>query len=165
MKKLLVSLTLLFSCSLAHAQSYTGSNTGTIAVSSIINVTLSNLTPSASFTNLSAYLTGLTINNFSGVAVKSNVNWSLTISAQSQYFTPMSLGGSATMPATILGFRENGATTFNTLSTNGQLLKLGTKGNAATVGNTFNIDMSFNPGLNYAGGIYTIGVLYTVTQQ
>jgi hypothetical protein len=164
-KKLLLYIVVLLAGTRCYAQSFTAANTGTIGVTSVLNVSLTNLTPSASFNTLNTYLTGLQLNNFCGVAVKGNVNWQLSISAQNQYFTPMSVGATATMPVSIVSFRQSGTMDFYTLSTNSQLLKTGSKGSTATIGNTFDVDMKFNPGLNYAGGIYTAGVLYTVTQQ
>jgi hypothetical protein len=134
-------------------------------VSTVLSITLSNQAAAPSFSTSSDYLNGKTTLNYATVAIKSNVNWIVSINAQSTYFTPQTQGGSTDMPATVLGIRLNGNTTFTTMTTTSQTLKTGNKGNAAATGNTYNVDMKFNPGFNYNGGLYSIGVLYTVSQQ
>jgi len=149
----------------AEGQTWTNTVSGTITVSTVLSITLSNQAAAPSFSTSSDYTNGKTTLNYTQVAIKSNVNWIVSVKAQSTYFTPQTQGGSTDMPATVLGFRLNGNVSFTTLTTTSQTLKTGNKGNAAVTGNTYNVDMKFNPGFNYNGGLYSIGMVYTVSQQ
>lgn len=156
---------LLFSGTCIYAQTWSTTGSGTISVGTVMNVTLSNQAATPSFNTAANYQSGKTTLNYTTVAVKSNVDWIISLKAQSTYFTPQTVGASTDMPATVLGFRLNGNPGFITMSTTSQTLKLGNNGNAALAGNTFNIDMFFNPGFNYAGGLYNISLLYTLSAQ
>jgi len=164
LRRLLIALFILISATTSHAQwSTTGS--GNITVSTVLSITLSNQASTPTFTTASDYQNGKTITNYATIAIKSNVDWLVSVKAQSTYFTPQTVGASNDMPASVLGIRLNGNTTFLTMSTTSQTLKTGTDGNAAASGHTFKVDMKFNPGFNYAGGLYNMSVMYTVTQQ
>ena len=106
---------------------------GTIIVSSIMSITVTNLTGTTNFTTSNDYANGKTISNYAAVAIKSNVLWVLSISSQSANFSPQSTGASTNMPASILGMRVNGTSSFLTMSTSSQTLKTGGRGNAAVV--------------------------------
>lgn len=165
MKRVFLILLILFSITRGYGQTWTTTISGTFDVGTVLDVNLSNQAAAPSFTTASDYQNGKTILNYATVAIKSNVNWIVSINAQSVYFTPQTVGASTDMPASVLGLRVNGNVNFLTMSTTSQTLKTGNKGNAAATGNTYNIDAKFNPGFGYNGGIYNIGVLYTVTQQ
>ena len=165
MKRILIVLFILFTVTKAHAQTWSTTGSGTINVGTVFSITLSNQAAAPSFTTAANYQSGKTTLNYATVAIKTNVDWIVSINAQSTYFTPQTQGGSTDMPATVLGVRVNGNATFTTISTTSQTLKTGNNGPATLAGNTFNIDMFFNPGFNYVGGIYNISLLYTLTQQ
>lgn len=150
---------------MSRGQTWSTTVSGTITVSTVLSITLSNQAAAPSFATSSDYTNGKTTLNYTQVAIKSNVNWIVSVKAQSTYFTPQTQNASTDMPATVLGFRLNGAVSFVTLTTTSQTLKTGNKGNAAVTGNTYNVDMKFNPGFNYNGGLYSIGMMYTVSQQ
>jgi len=149
----------------AQPKSFNGSASGTIGVFSVMSLNFTNLTGVVSFNTPDDYFSGITINNAATIAVKSNVNWQLSVSAQSAFFMPMSQGASSDMPSSVLGIRRNGTTTFLQMNTGSQTLKTGNKGAATATGNTFDIDTRINPGFGYSGGSYNIGVLFTLSQQ
>ena len=130
-----------------------------------MSITITNLSGTVTFADANDYSSGQSISDYAQIAIKSNVNWSVSFSAQSANFTPMSSGASNNMPSSILSLRRDGMSTFNTLTTSSKSLKTGNRGNASKSGNTFNVDMKFDPGFGYAGGVYNIGILYTLTQQ
>ena len=165
MKRILIVLLILFTITQTHAQTWSTTGSGTIDIGTVMNVALSNQAATPSFTTAANYTSGKTTLNYTTVAVKSNVDWIISLKAQSALFTPQTVGASNNMPASVLGFRVNGNPTFITMTTTSQTLKMGSNGNAALAGNTFNIDMFFNPGFNYAGGLYNISILYTLTAQ
>lgn len=155
---------LLFSC-IAQGQSFSSSTSGNVDIYSVLNLNITNLSGVVSFNTPNDYFSGQTINNSATIAIKSNVSWQVSVSAQSAFFQPMTTGASTNMPASVVGIRRNGTSSFNSLSTGGATLKTGSRGNASTSGNSFDIDMSLSPGFEYNGGIYNIGILYTLTQQ
>lgn len=164
--RILLFILALFLGSAAYGQySFNDNAVGNITVTSIMSITITNLSGTVTFANANDYSSGQSINNYAQIAIKSNVNWSVSFSAQSANFTPMSSGASNNMPSSILSLRRNGTSTFSTLATSSKSLKTGNRGDAAKSGNTFNVDMKFDPGFGYAGGVYNIGILYTLTQQ
>lgn len=166
MKYICITILCFLSASVyAQPKSFNGSASGTIGVFSVMSLNFTNLTGVVSFNTPDDYFSGITINNAATIAVKSNVNWQLSVSAQSAFFMPMSQGASSDMPASVLGIRRNGTTTFLQMNTGSQTLKTGNKGAATATGNTFDIDTRINPGFGYSGGSYNIGVLFTLSQQ
>ncbi|OSZ78725.1 hypothetical protein CAP35_10900 [Chitinophagaceae bacterium IBVUCB1] len=162
----IVILLCLFSqAAFAQAKSFNGTASGTISVFSVMSLNFTNLTGVISFNTPDDYFSGITMNNAATISVKSNVNWQLSVSAQSAFFMPMSQGASTDMPASVLGIRRNGTTTYMQMNTASQTLKTGNKGAATATGNTFDIDTRINPGFGYSGGSYNIGVLFTLSQQ
>lgn len=149
----------------AEAQSFNSSTSGNFDIYSVLSLTFTNLTGVVSFNTPNDYFNGITVNNSATIAVKSNVNWQVSVATQSSTFTPMSMGASTNMPSSILAIRRNGNTTFTPMTTNSQTLKTGNRGPATTSGNTFDIDTRIDPGFSYSGGNYNIGVVYTLTQQ
>ncbi len=149
----------------AKSQSFTSTLSGTANIYSVLNINITNLSGVVSFNTPNDYFSGQTINNAATIAIKSNVPWQVGISAQSANFQAMTQGASTNMPASVLGVRRNGTSTFLLMSTSSQTLKTGNKGNTTTSGNTFDIDTNLNPGFGYNGGSYNIGILYTLTQQ
>lgn len=166
MRLLLSAILFLLSCAaIAQPKSFNGSSSGTIGVYSVLSINFTNLTGVISFNTPNDYFNGITVNNAATIAVKSNVNWQVSVATQSSTFTPMSMGASTDMPSSILAIRRNGNTTFTPMTTNSQTLKTGNRGPATTSGNTFDIDTRLDPGFSYSGGNYNIGVVYTLTQQ
>ncbi len=166
MRLLLSAILLFLSCvAIAQPKSFNGSSSGTIRVYSVLSINFTNLTGVISFNTPNDYFNGITVNNAATIAVKSNVNWQVSVASQSSTFTPMSMGASTDMPASILAIRRNGYTGFTPLSVNSQTLKTGNRGPANTSGNTFDIDTRLDPGFSYSGGNYILGVVFTLTQQ
>ncbi len=166
MKYIYIAILCFLSASVyAQPKSFNGNASGTISVFSVMSLNFTNLTGVVSFNTPDDYFSGITLNNAATIAVKSNVNWQLSVSAQSAFFMPMSQGASSDMPSTVLGIRRNGNTTFLQMNTSSQTLKTGNKGAATATGNTFDIDTRINPGFGYSGGSYNIGVLFTLSQQ
>lgn len=147
----------------ANAQ-YTGTARGNFVVYSMQSLSVSNLSGLISFESPNDYFNGVVANNYANIKVKSNANWQLSFAAQSTYFTALSKGASTDMPSTVLGIRQNGQSSFKTLTTQSQSLTSGSRG-SGTGRHDFNIDVNFNPGFNYSGGLYSIGVVYTLTKQ
>ena len=146
-------------------QSFTGSSSGTITISTVQNETLSpGASVSATMSGVTTLASGTTLTNCATFAIKSNILWLLQFNATSTYFTP-SGSGSTTMPCGIIGIRLNGGSTFKTVTTSAQTLTIGNRGNASLSGNTVSIDMNLNPGFSYKGDVYTISILYTLTHQ
>lgn len=154
---------LLAYCFTVNAQ-YTGTTQGNFVVYSMQSLSVSNLSGLISFESPNDYFNGVVANNYANIKVKSNANWQLSFAAQSTYFTALSKGASTDMPSTVLGIRQNGQSSFKSLTTQSQSLTSGTRG-SGTEKHDFNIDVNFNPGFNYSGGLYSIGVVYTLTKQ
>jgi hypothetical protein len=113
---------------------------------------------------VSDLLNGLISSNCATFAVKSNELWLVQVKATSTNFTPLGLG-STNMPASVLGVRVNGTSSFTNLTTTVQTLKTGNRGNESASGNTFSVDLRFAPGFSYKGDIYLITLQYTITKQ
>ncbi len=145
--------------------SFSQNVSGSINVFTIQSLTLSGGTVTPSFTTMEHYFSGVVLQNYITVSVRSNGPWTVSVQAQNQYFTPMSQGGSTNMPAGVLSLRRENQVNFTPVSVAGHTLKSGGKGGATAPGNTFTIDMKFNPGFGYKGGIYTLGLMYTLSQQ
>ena len=165
MRRIIIIISLLVCSIYAKGQSFSGSVSGTATIYSVLNISITNLSGVVSFNTPNDYFSGIIVNNSATLAIKSNVSWQVGISAQSAYFQAMTQGASTDMPASILGIRRNGTTTFLQMSTSSQTLKTGNKGNASTSGNTFDIDTEIDPGFGYSGGSYNIGIVFTLTQQ
>lgn len=148
----------------SNAQSYNGSASGNFIVYSVQSITITNLSGVISFSTPNDYFNGVVVKKYSNIKVKSNANWLVSFAANSTYFTPLSKGASADMPASVVGVRLHDQNTFKTLSTQSQKLTDGSKGSNGSKHN-FDIDVSFNPGFKYNGGLYSIGVVYTLTKQ
>lgn len=159
---LVISFILLFAS--AFGQGKSGTAPGRVMVYSIQSLQITKLNGVVSFNSPNDYFNGISITNYANVKVKSNENWLLSFNAQSQYFTPLTQGGSSDMPCTILGLKINGRNNFKTLRTNSKKLR---QGNRGSTGNKcdFNIDMHFDPGFGFSGGLYSISILYTLTKQ
>jgi len=164
-KKLIFIFILFYFSEKAFCQySFTGSASGTMDISSIVNLTVS--TPGTiTFSTTSDYLNGITSLNYTSLAVKSNILWLVEVQANAANFTAMGGGASSSMPCTVLSYRVNGTSAFTTMSTGAQTLQLGDQGDASSSGNTFGLDLKFNPGFSYPGGQYSISLLYTITNQ
>lgn len=157
---------LLLSCLGADAQySFNANVSGLISVSTVQSLSLTGGAAIPNFSSMNDYYNGVVMDDYLTVGVKSNVPWMINVQAQSQYFTPMTTGGSTNMPASVLSLKTSLSGNYTALSPNGITLKTGNRGGAAATGNNFTVDMRFNPGFAYKGGIYTIGLLYTLTAQ
>lgn len=145
----------------AYCQTSTDAESGTIAVATIMSISLTTNSGSVSFTGINDYANGQTMSNFATVTLKSNALWLVSLSSNATYFTALSNGATTTMPASILSYKLSTGSTYTALSTTSQTLKTGGRG----AGQTFNVDVNFNPGFNYPGGLYSIGLVYTLTSQ
>ena len=166
MKKIYFIILIFILSEKVFAQSFSGSTSGHMTVSSIMNL---RITSGASIGGISlsgvgSLLTGLISSNCASFAVKSNELWLVEVKSTSTVFTPLGLG-SLNMPASVLGVRVNGTSSFTNLSTTAQTIKTGNRGDESASGNTFNIDLNFNPGFSYKGDIYLISLQYTITKQ
>lgn len=147
-----------------NAQSYSGSAAGNFIVYSIQSLSITNLSGVISFNSPNDYFNGVVANKYANFKIKSNANWQISFAANNSYFTALSKGASDNMPASVIGIRQNGSSSFKTLSTQSQKLTDGNRG-ANSAKHDFDIDVSFNPGFAYSGGLYSIGVVYTLTKQ
>ena len=163
MRSLLI-IVFVVACLSCKAQSYTGSVQGNFVVYSMQSLTVTALGGLITFSSPNDYLNGVISKNYASVSVKSNASWILNFAAQSTYFTALSRNASTDMPATVLGVRKAGGSSFKTLSTQAQKLESGGRGSSGEH-HEFNIDVNFNPGFKYSGGLYSIGIVYTLTKQ
>jgi hypothetical protein len=147
-----------------QSYSYNGYASGNINITSVQNITFTANATTTYFNTIADYQSGKISTNYGTIAIKSNVPWHLSVSAQTATFTPTT-GGSTNMPASVLSFKLSTGSTYVSLSTSSQTLKTGNRGTTTTSGNTFNIDQKFTPGFGYKGGIYTLAVMYTLAQQ
>ena len=139
--------------------------TVTVNVQTVMGVSLQqNSSTSITFSSATNYTSGITLNNFHSLQVRSNVPWLVSVTAPS-YFTPASQGADANMPSSIMGIKASTASSFLPLSTSAQTIKTGIAGDISASGNTSNFDMRFNPSYNYSAGIYNISLTYTLTGQ
>ncbi|MBS1588213.1 MAG: hypothetical protein JST52_01235 [Bacteroidetes bacterium] len=166
MKTILAILVLAFSSRQAAAQySYSASLTGNVSVYAIQSLTFTGGSVIPSFNSLDDYINGVVANNYVSVGVKSNVSWTLSVQAESAFFTPSSQSGSTNMPCSVLSVKQSGSNNYIPLSTNSQTIKTGNKGGLNNAGNSFGLDLRYNPGFMYKGDIYNLGLIYTLTHQ
>jgi len=163
---ILILLFVVFSSYHSRAQySFNASVTGTIVIAPALSLNYTALVGTFAVNDIVSYYNGVTTTNAATIAVTGNTSWIIKVSANSNFFTAQGGGASATMPASVLGVRLNGSSTFLSMSTTAQTLNMGNPGAATVSGNTFNIDMFFNPGFSYPGGNYSLGLLFTLTSQ
>jgi hypothetical protein len=161
MKHVILFAAMLISFSYLHAQT-TGTSNQTVNLT-LLNAISLNIT-SATGTTLSFnasddYLNGIANNNASTFQVKSNRPWAVTVKAAAANFSGPA-APAATMPASVLGVRLNGGTTYTTLSTTAAAFTSGARGD-----NSYSVDYKATPGFAYDAGTYTLSVVYTATQQ
>lgn len=162
MKKIITLLTLFSICFFAaNAQSTsTASQTVTLTLQNAINISVTSATgTSFLFDDVSEYQNGQTNSNAATFLVKSNRPWAVTVKAAAGTFSGPAAPATQ-MPASVLGVRLNGGSTFSALSTTAASLTSGARGSSS-----FNIDYNANPGFNYDAGTYSLSVVYTATQQ
>ncbi len=162
MKKILVlAVILLAGFTAVNAQSAsTASQTLTLTLQNAINISITSATgTSFLFDDVSEYQNGQSNANASTFLVKSNRPWAVTVKAASALFSGPA-APAAQMPASVLGVKLNGGSSFTALSTTGASLTTGARGSSS-----FNIDYNANPGFAYDAGTYTMSVVYTATQQ
>jgi hypothetical protein len=161
MRKLTLLALALTGVVIANAQAVTSSanQTVTLTLQNKIEIAVEGSPTGNSFTfdEASDYTTGLTNTSASTFRVKSNQNYAVTVASSTANFSSTA---ATSMPASTLGVRLTGGTTFTTLSTTAAALTTGSRGN-----NTFSIDYNANPGFDYDAGTYTLVVVYTATQQ
>ncbi|MCB0700147.1 MAG: hypothetical protein H6551_04100 [Chitinophagales bacterium] len=163
MRYLLIYISLMMVSIASNAQSYQGSVSGSATVYSIQSLEINQSGGPIAFNTANDYFNGVTVNKYATITVKSNENWVLSFSANSQYFTPLNKGASDQMPCDVLCIKKNNGRNFKPVATNGKNLSQGGRGNSAN--NVFDIDVYLNPGFGYSGGIYSIGIVYTLTKQ
>ena len=162
MKKIITLATILFAgFTAAHAQTTsTASQTVTLNLQNAIDISITSATGTAfTFDDVAKYGTGLTNPNASSFQVKSNRPWAVTVKAAAANFSGPALPATQ-MPASVLGVKLNGGSTFGALSTTAAALTSGARGSSS-----FSIDYNANPGYNYDAGTYSLSVIYTATQQ
>jgi hypothetical protein len=162
MKKItLIAATLFAGFTAANAQSSaTTSQTVTLTLQNSIDIAFTAATgTNFTFATTSDYQNGLTNLNASTVQVKSNRPWAVTVGSASANFSGPAAPSPA-MPASVLGVRLNGGSSFGALSTSAQSLTSGARGTSS-----FSVDYNANPGFSYDAGTYTLSVVYTATQQ
>src|SRR3954452_3453445 len=161
MKKTIFFAVALFTLSAAKSQTTaTASQTVSLTLQNSINIAITSATGNAfTFANTTDYQNGLTNTNASSFTVKSNMPWAVTVNSASANFTgPASPAPS--MPASVLGVKLNGGSSFSSLSTTSSAVTSGARGTG-----TFSVDYNANPGFIYNAGTYSISVVYTATQQ
>ena len=162
MKKIFtLAVILLAGFTAANAQSTsTASQTVTLTLQNAINISITSATgTSFLFDEVSEYGNGLTNANASSFQVKSNRPWAVTVKAAAATFSGPAAPATQ-MPASVLGIKLNGGSSFTNLSTTATSLTTGARGT-----NTFSVDYNANPGYAYDAGTYTLSVVYTATQQ
>ncbi len=148
----------LFFSSKAQTTSANTSQTVTLNLQNQIEIAVLSATgTSFTFASTADYTSGLTNASASQLQVKSNKAWTVTVKAGAADFTGPT---GNQMPASALGVRINGGSSFTQLSTTAANLTTGSRGS-----NTFTVDYNANPGFNYDAGSYTLNVIYTATQQ
>lgn len=136
-----------------------------LSIQSVLALSVTNnASPAITFTN-SQYTNGYTVSNFNSFTVKSNQPWTLSVSAATANFSASGTYASSNMPASVIGVVKSGQSPYLQLTTTGQVLATGNRGNTSTTGNSFNMDFKANPGYNYGPGIYTLSIVYTLTAQ
>jgi hypothetical protein len=161
-KSILTSLALIAFAFVAKAQSV--SHTVTITIPTVMDVRFNASGPNNTtftFTNGAEIEAGIENLNASGLQVRSNKNWKLSVKAQQANFTP-SVTVATDMPASVLSVKR-GAGSYLTLTTTDQELTTGNKGGFGL--NSFNVDYKAAPTFDYEPATYTIPVVYTVAAQ
>jgi hypothetical protein len=147
--------------SMVNAQSSANaSQTVSLNLENAINISITSASgTNFTFSATGDYQNGLTNANASTLQVKSNRPWAVTVASATANFSGPA-APSPVMPASVLGVRLNGGSTFKALATTAGSLTSGTRGV-----NNFNVDYNANPGFSYDAGTYNISVVYTATQQ
>jgi hypothetical protein len=160
MKRLfLIGFVFLGCLASGNAQSV-NNQTVTLTLQNAITLSISSATcTSFLFNDTDDYTNGITNTNASIFEVKSNRSWAVTVKSAAASFTGPA-APAATMPASVLGVRLNGGSSFISLSTSTASLKTGSRGISS-----FNVDYNASPGFIYDAGTYSLSVVYTATQQ
>jgi hypothetical protein len=161
MKKItLIAIALIAGYAAANAQSDNASQTVTLNLQNSIDINFTAATGTDfTFASTGDYQTGLSNLNASSLQVKSNRPWAVTVNAASANFDGPTAPSPA-MPASVLGVRLNGGSSYGALSTTAQSLTSGDRGVSS-----FSVDYNANPGFSYDAGTYTLSVVYTATMQ
>lgn len=127
----------------------------------------SSITQTTSFTfdDGDKYDDGIEKTGAAGLQVRSNKNWAVSVKSDAANFSFANIGENTdedpNMPASVLGVRKSGASSYSALSATAATLATGTKGGYGA--NEVGIDYKVTPGYTYPGGTYTLGVTYTVS--
>lgn len=142
MKQILLFAAMLISFSMLHAQT-TGTSNQTVSLTLrnaiSINITAATGT-TLTFDVADDYLNGIANATASTFQVKSNRPWAVTVKAAAANFAGPA-APSATMPASALGVRLTGGSTYTALSTTAASLTSGARGD-----NSFSVDYKATPG-------------------
>jgi hypothetical protein len=142
------------------SSSATATQTVTLILKNAISINITSATGNNfAFENTSDYANGLVNTNATGLEVKSNRPWAVTVNTTTANFSGPAAPAAA-MPASVVGVRLNGGAAYTNLSTTAASLTTGGRG----IG-SFSVDYKANPGYTYDAGTYTISVVYTATQQ
>jgi hypothetical protein len=147
----------------ARGQSFNGTINPSVNVQTIMNLNVVQNISSLNFSTLDQFNNGITVSNYSTVQIKSNFDWTFSISTATQYFTASGGSASPTMPASILQMAVSTSPTYYTLSTTPQQINAGSQGDYTETGNIFNVNLKASPGYDYGPGTYSITITYTIT--
>lgn len=162
MKQIILFAAMLVSFSFVNAQTTTGTSNQTVSLTLknaiSINITAATGT-TLTFDASDDYLNGIANTTASTFQIKSNRPWAVTVKANAANFTGPA-APAATMPASVLGVRLTGGSTYTTVSTTAASLTSGARGDQ-----NFSVDYKATPGFAYDAGTYTLALVYTATQQ
>jgi hypothetical protein len=141
-------------------QTLTQDITVTITVNKVIALALgTNPDQTMTFSSVSSFTNGITINNGTSLTIKSNTTWLVSASSNSDFFGYSGTFASTNMPASLLKVTATGnsqvalSTTASTLITS----------SAATANSVYDLSFYAKPGYTYGPGTYSLTVTYTLT--
>ncbi|MCP9762279.1 hypothetical protein EGI31_04875 [Lacihabitans soyangensis] len=162
-KSILTSIALVLVAFAANAQ-LSATHTVTVTIPTVMDVRFQPSGPNNTtftFADGAEIETGKENLNASGLQVRSNKNWKLSVKAGQANFTPSTTVALA-MPASILSVKR-GTGAYLGLTTVDQELTTGNKGGYGA--NTFNVDYRALPSFDHEPATYTLPVVYTVSAQ
>lgn len=156
---------LLLICSVARSQSFNGTINPSATVATVMNLNVVQNISSINFSTFDQFNNGITVSNYSTLQLKTNVNWTFSVSTNTQFFSASGASASPNMPASILQMAMSTSPTYYTLSTTPQQINAGTLGDLTAPGNVFNVNLKATPGYDYGPGTYSITITYTIAAQ
>ena len=116
------------------------------------------------FNSIALLDAGITQTDAATLTYRSNQPWYINIAANSTTFSESAGGNPTPMPASVIGYRMTGGSTYTPLSTTATSLD-GTTGSKNARGKgTVSVDFFVNPGYTYAPETdYAMTITYTIT--